>query len=369
MKRLADPNVLACAAQVGNALKAQKEQPAMEYGAIDLHARHSLIRIVDVDGRVMLDQRIATTAEAFQRVFAGRALVRVLVETGTDSEWVATVVEGCGSTVIVVDPNYALMYGHRQRRIKTDRRDVAALAEACRLGIYRAAHRVSAAQRERRRRLRVRERLLRMRTQAINLLRAQLRQEGYRLGSGSAESVPTRYARVAVPAGLQAALQPILDLLTQLQPVRARLDAEMATAAAADPVVRRLMTAPGVGPITAFSFRATVDDVSRFRDASSAAAFFGLVPYEDSSGERQRRGRITKAGPSGPRSLLIQAAWVVWRYRGTAGGALQTWVQCLADRRGKRIAVVALARRLTRILYAMWRDDTVYTVTPARVAA
>ena len=134
----------------------------MEYGAIDLHARPSLIRIVDVDGRVILEQRIATTAEAFQRVFSGRAPLRVLVETGTESEWVATVVAGCGHTVIVADPNYALMYGQRQRRIKTDRRDVAALAEACRLGIDRAAHRVSAVQRERRRRLRVREQLVRL---------------------------------------------------------------------------------------------------------------------------------------------------------------------------------------------------------------
>jgi transposase len=261
------------------------------------------------------------------------------------------------------------MYGQRQRRIKTDRRDVAALAEACRLGIYRAAHRVSAVQRERRRRLRVREQLIRMRTQAINLLRAQLRQEGYRLGSGSAESVPHRYAQLAVPARLTAALQPLIDLLLQLRPVLTGLATEMQTAAAADPVVGRLMTTPGVGPITALTFRATVDEVGRFRDAASAAAFFGLVPYEDSSGERQRRGRITKAGPSGPRSLLIQAAWVVWRHRGTGGGALQAWVQRLADRRGRRIAVVALARRLTRILYALWRDGTVYTATPATVAA
>ena len=123
--------------------------------------------------------------------------MRVLLETGTESEWVAQVVERCGHEVIVADPNYVLMYGQRQRRIKTDRRDVAALAEACRLGIYRRAHRVSAAQRQRRRLLRVREQLIRVRTQAINLLRAQLRQEGYRLGSGSAEAAGARDAQLS----------------------------------------------------------------------------------------------------------------------------------------------------------------------------
>jgi len=341
----------------------------MEYGAIDLHLRHSLIRIIDSKGRVMLERRVATTVDGLRSVFAGRSTLRVLLETGTESEWVATAVEACGHTVIVADPNYALMYGQRQRRIKTDRRDVAALAEACRLGMYRCAHRVSAAQRDRRRRLRIRAQLIRVRTQAINLLRAQLRQEGYRLGSGSAESTSRRYARLVVPPALQDALAPIRALLEYLQPAIAAVTTEAQTAAAADPIVQRLMTVPGVGPITALSFRATVDDIERFRDASSVSAFFGLVPSEDSSADRHHRGRITKAGPPGPRSLLIQAAWVVWRHPIRAGGALHAWVRRLADRRGKRIAVVALARRVTRILYAIWRDATVYTATPPRVAA
>src|SRR5262249_58652236 len=84
----------------------------------------------------------------------GRASMRVLVESGTESEWVAQVIERCGHEVIVADPNYALMYGSRHRAVKTDRRDVAALAEACRLGIYRSAHPVAAAPRAERRRLR-----------------------------------------------------------------------------------------------------------------------------------------------------------------------------------------------------------------------
>ena len=119
----------------------------MEYGAIDLHLQTSQIRIVDADGAVVWTGPIATTRAALTQVFAGRAPLRVLVESGTESEWVAQTLEACGHAVIVADPNYALMYGHRARRIKTDKRDVAALAEACRLGIYRAAHRVSAAQR------------------------------------------------------------------------------------------------------------------------------------------------------------------------------------------------------------------------------
>lgn len=339
----------------------------MEYGAIDLHARKTLIRIVDADGAVVLDRTITTTREGFAQVFGGRDRMRVLVETGTESEWVARAIEGAGHEVIIADPNYALMYGVTVRAVKTDRRDVAALAEACRLGIYRPVHRVSAAQRQMRRRLRVREQLIRMRTQAINLLRAQLRQEGLRLPTGASETAARRGRALALGAEVQADLAPVLTLLEGLAPLIAACDRAAETAATADPVVRRLMTAPGVGPIVGLTYRAVVDDAARFRDASSSTAFLGLVPREDSSGTRRRKGGITKRGPTTLRVLLIQAAWTIWRQR-RGRAALHAWVERLAARRGRRIAVVALARRLARILYAMWRDGCAYRPVPLAAA-
>jgi transposase len=335
----------------------------MEYGAIDLHARKTLIRIVAEDGAVVLDRTITTTREGLTQVFGGRARMRVLLETGTESEWVAQTIEAEGHEVVVADPNYALMYGVTVRAVKTDRRDVAALAEACRLGIYRAAHRVSAAQRQVRRQLRVREQLIRMRTQAINLLRAQLRQDGYRLPSGASPSAARRCRRLPLQTPLREALAPVLTLLDALAPLITACDRTAATQAAADPVVRQLMTAPGVGPIVGLTYRAVVDDVGRFRDASSSTAFLGLVPQEDSSGARRRKGGITKRGPTTLRVLLIQAAWTIWRQR-QGRAALHAWVERLAARRGRRIAVVALARRLARILYAMWRDGADYQAMP-----
>ena len=335
----------------------------MEYGAIDLHKCKSLIRIVDAAGRVRLDRTIVTGRDGFRGVFEGRAPLRVLLETGTESEWVAQTLEACGHEVIVADPNYALMYGVRTRAVKTDRRDVAALAEACRLGIYRRAHRASAAQRGVRRTLRVREQLIRVRTQAINLLRAQLRQEGYRLPSGASQTACARLERLDVSPSLREALAPIVGLLDAIAPLIRAADAAADAQATADPVVQRLMTAPGVGPIVALTYRAVLDDVGRFHDASGATAFLGLVPKEDSSGTRRRKGTITKAGPTALRVLLIQAAWVIWRQR-RGRAALHAWVERLAARRGRRIAVVALARRLARILFAMWRDESEYRPVP-----
>jgi transposase len=333
----------------------------MEYGAIDLHKQRSVIRIVDAEGEVRLERTISTTREALTGVFSGRAPMRVLLETGTESEWVAQVIEGCGHEVVVADPNYALMYGARPRGVKTDRRDVAALAEANRLGIFRRAHRVSAAQRGVRRTLRVRAQLVRVRTQAINLLRAQLRQEGYRLASGGAEAAVSRYRRLTLPDALTAALAPLVALLEHLGPALHTLDTDTHHQATTDAVTRRLMTAPGVGPLTALAYRAALDDVGRFRNAGRVTAFLGLVPGEASSGARRHRGAITKAGPAMPRSLLVQAAWTLWRQR--RADPLQQWARTVAARRGRPIAIIGLARRLARVLYALWRDAVEYRVT------
>lgn len=337
----------------------------MEYGAIDLHKVKSEIRIIDEAGRVVLEQRIGTSRETLARVFGARGRLRILLESGTESEWVAQGLEALGHEVIVADPNYLPMYGMRSRKVKTDRRDVAALAEACRTGTYRPAHRVSAATRDLRRTLQVRRQLVRMRSQMICCLRAMLRQEGLRLPSGSAETVVARLTRVALPSTLAAIVAPLRQVIDTVNAQVAAADAALHERAVADAAAQRLMSAPGVGPVVALSYLATLDTPARFGgDAGRASAFLGLVPSEASSAERRHRGHITKTGPGDLRALLVQASWTIWRSQRPAGAALRRWAHRLADRRGRRIAIVALARRLSRILYALWRDETEFVSRP-----
>jgi transposase len=330
----------------------------MVYGAIDLHMRYSHIRIVDADGQVVRERRVVTGADRLVAVFSGHGAMRILVETGTESEWVAQALEAAGHEVIVADPNYAPMYGETTRRIKTDRRDVAALAEANRRGWYRAAHRTSAAQRDTKQILRARRLLVQQRSGAVSLLRSLLRQSGYRLGTGSCETVPTRVARLTVTGELGDTLAPLCRQIAALTREIQALDQRVQTRTASDAIVARLRSVPGVGVIVATTFRAFIDRHERFAHAGQVSAAIGLVPREDSSAERRHRGHITKAGPRELRSLLIQAAWVCWRHPGSA--TLRAWVDRLAARRGRRIAVVALARRLSRILFALWRDDAAF---------
>ena len=140
-------------------------------------------------------------------------------------------------------------------------------------------------------------------------------------------------------------------------------DAAVSALAASDRSREASMTATGVGPVVALTFAAVLDDPARFDgDAARASAFLGLVPSEASSGERRLQGHITKAGPSDLRALLVQASWTIWRGRSAAGAELRAWAHALAARRGRRIAIVALARRLSRVLFAMWRDQKDFSV-------
>ena len=246
--------------------------------------------------------------------------MRILVEASTESEWVAQHLEQLGHEVIVADPTFAPMYSERSRRIKTDRRDVAALAEACRRGSYRAAHRRSAAQRTVQVHVNVRRELTDSRTRAISLARAVIRGAGLRIRSGSTGSFLVRMAALDLPSSIAETLVPLQRLIAVLNDELAAADDRMASIAAQDPVVARLTTVPGVGTITATAYVAALDDAARFGGAAQVASYLGLAPREYSSGEQQRRGRVMRSAHPYVQSLLVQAAWCVWRFKGSPDG-------------------------------------------------
>jgi transposase len=334
----------------------------MEYGAIDLHKKESQVRIITETGEV-IDRRIPTTRDRLTALFGGRPRARILIEASTESEWVAQHLETLGHEVIVADPNFGLMYGHRSRRVKTDRRDVAALAEACRHGIYRPAHRRSARQRTVQWHLNIRHELVDARTRAISVARAITRGAGHRLPGGATETFRARLAALGLPAAMRESLMPLENVMAVIDEELERTDAHFAALVADDPTVRRLTTCPSIGPITAAAFGAAIDDVHRFngrRGAAQVASYLGLVPREYSSGEQQQRGRIMRSAHPYVQALLVQAAWRIGRSTDPRVAALRTWSEGIAGRRGKKIAMVALARRLACILYAMWRDEVDY---------
>lgn len=331
----------------------------MEHVAIDLGRPNSVMCQLNAGGQKSF-RRFALNRSNVDRFFAGRAGCRVLIESSTESEWVARHLEGLGHEVVVADPNYAPMYGERNRRVKTDRRDAEVLFEANRLGIYREAHRRSEEQRDVTALLRVRDSLVRTRTRSINLVRALVRREGLRVRSGHAGTFVARVEELELSGDLRTLVRPMLELLGPVNEQLRTVDRQVVELKKTDERVRRLQTAPAIGAVTSAAFLALIDDVRRFPRAHALESYLGLVPSEWSSSEKRLQGRITKAGDNRVRWLLVEAGWTIMRSRRLESQSLRSWAEGIAARRGRKVAAVALARRLAGILYAMLRDSTDY---------
>jgi transposase len=207
-----------------------------------------------------------------------------------------------------------------------------------------------------------REALVDSRTRLVNTVKGWLRTQTLRVRSGVVNTFPQRvrdhYAAAAQP--LPSCIARQLEAIAQLSDQIANANEELQEIAAADPTCQRLMSVPGVGPVTAMRFVAAIDDISRFGGAHAVESYLGLVPGEQSSSERQRRTGITKAGASKLRWALVQASWSARRCR--PRDPMVIWANQVEQRRGRRVAMVALARKIAGILYALWRDGTTYRV-------
>lgn len=333
----------------------------MEHLAIDLGGSQSQICVRTEDG-VIVEERRCPTRE-LPAFLARRAMSRVVMETCAEAFAIADSALTVGHQVRVVPATMVRALGVGSRRLKTDRRDAQILSEvSCRIDLP-SVHIPSKESRETKTICGMRDGLVRSRTKLINSVRGWLRQSSQRPARGSTGTFASR-VRGALGAQMPSFVARQLDAIDALcEQIRAA-DRELYALARANPVCRRLMSVPGVGEIAALRFVAAIDEISRFTDAHKIAAYLGLVPGEYSSSDRQRRTGITKAGCADLRWVLVQSAWAMRRARRV--DPLLEWADGIEKRRGKRIAQIALARKIASILYAIWRDGTIYD--PARAA-
>ena len=228
----------------------------MEEIGIDVHKVESQICILSEGGETV-ERRIKTQRERFAAVFGGRPRAKILIEASTESEWVARCLEELGHEVIVADPHFAAMYATRSRKVKTDLRDARTLAEACKLGACRPAHRTSDKQRHVRSQLVVRGALVQTRTRYISVIGGLLRREGFRVATGDAEHFARRVERLVLPGQLKSEIAPLLALLVSVNRQLAWADGRLEHLAKSDETMERLCTAPSVGPVTAAAFACT----------------------------------------------------------------------------------------------------------------
>jgi transposase len=327
--------------------------------ALDLGSRKTVFCEV-AEGRV--SQRGTVSAVESLRSLLGPEMPpsRVAIEACREAWHVHDVLSSWGNEVVLVDTTRSRRLGIGQHGRKTDRIDAEVLARALERGGIPEAHVLSPHRRELRRWLNVRRTLVESRAQLVTTARGLAREHGTKLPSCATRQFADNVASENLDAELAELLSPLLTLLSSITVQLQTVENKLAKLCATEPVVELLATTPGVGPIVAASFVSVVDDANRFRSAHHVESYLGLVPSEDSSGGKRKIGSITKKGNSYLRALLVQSAWSIMR--SPVESPLRLWAHAVAERRGRKVAVVALARRLVGILWAIWRDGSVYDV-------
>lgn len=334
----------------------------MEYCGIDLHQNETEICVVDDDGALIEQARIKTSRKALRRRFDGQPSMKVAMEAGGSSPWVSRLIESMGHDVVVCAPRRVRLIA--ESTMKTDKIDAQVLARLVRVDegfLGRVTHRSESAQLQRGL-MTARTALVNARSRWVHSARGILRSFGFRVPGGSTSRFHERCAKVEMPDDLRAIVQPLLNQTEQVSLEIQALDDLLEDIAATNPVAQHLQAVPGVGTIVALYFVFSIDDPDRFQRSRDVAAFFGLRPILRGSGEVCHSGRITKEGDPEMRRLLIQAAHGMFNSRKSC--ALQQWALKLAARRGKKKALVALARKIAVLLHHLWVTGEVYRPFP-----
>jgi len=336
----------------------------MEHIAIDLGSRESQICVRNEQGEILEERRYLTAK--LSRFLAKRTPgARVLVESSAEAFQVAEWARQHGHEPRVVPSSLVRALGVGERGLKNDQRDARKLSEMdCRMNVP-CVHIPSALSRDRQTEVTARQALVEVRTKLVNTVRSFLRTKAHPRVKGTPESLAKnlRLVLLNTPDGLPDYLERLLATIEDLNERIKAADEALEELAEQDPVCRLLQTMPGVGPVTAVCFATAIDDVQRFEGAHKVSSYLGLTPGENTTGFKTKRTGMTKAGSSRVRWTLNQAAWTMVRSR--PNDPLVQWFQQVAGRRGKKIAITALARKMAGILYAMWRDQKPYNPAKA----
>ena len=345
----------------------------MFYCGLDVAMKSSYIYIMDSQGRKKSSGEVATTRSALTqrlRPYLRHGLA-IAFEAGNQSAWIHDLLVELGAQVTVVNPAKVKLIA--ESRQKTDKIDAKILCELLRLdGLPHPVHVPDVETRSLRGLLVARRQLVAARAKLSNVVRGMLRQEGIGL--------PTRglltfvaWKRLLASEYTHSHIQPVLAAYFESFKALTRsiqaLDKQLAERERKDPRAARLQTIPKVGRIASLTFLAAVDDVHRFPNSRKLVGYTGLAPTVRSSGERTEYGRITRQGRAELRAVWVQIAHLVARDTSRATAPLRKWYSKVAYHRGKKTAMVALARKLLVIAYHLLREETVYDAARLRKRA
>jgi transposase len=329
------------------------------YCGIDMGKKSSNFCLVDEKRNVLKEGKVKNTREDLRKAFGRMPPMRICVEASTKSFWMADRLRELGHTVVVVDPGRTKAIGAGM--IKNDRLDARVLAALCQADLMAAVDQPQEKERLARMMVVARDGLVRSRVSLMVMVRSILDSEGFELRHATAEGFPAAVEAMLpqLPQAMAAAVEPLLRGIEDLSAQVARCDKALEAAARDNPTTRLLMTAPGVGVIVASCFANAIRDPKRFKTSRDVGAYLGLVPRLYQSGTVNRKGGITKHGNRQCRWALTMAANSILA-RTKKPSALRQWGLKLARKRGRKKAVVAVARKLSGILWAMWKNQAAF---------
>ena len=336
------------------------------YAGLDVSLRSCALCIVDNNGKVHLEKELPCEIMDIADCLAKfpNPIERVGFEAGAMSQHLFFGLQENGFDVICMEARQVSAALSAMRN-KTDKTDAKGIAQILRTGWFSPVHMKSREAHGVRALLSTRKALLKKTMDLTNEVRGLLKIFGVRLprtvkhGSFDALVRPM----IEMDEILAHAIIPLLDARVVLFQHYFELDRRVKRAASQDDVCMRMMTVPGVGPIVALTFKAAVDDPTRFKKSRTVATHFGLTPRRFQSGEHDNPGRISKAGDRDVRATLYAAANALLM-RTMAGSQIKTWGMRLMRTKGRRRAVVAVARKLAVLLHRMWIDGSEFRQEP-----
>jgi transposase len=329
---------------------------------LDLGDKTSRYYGLDQYGNETKEGGVATTKKALTAVFGKMQRSRIALEVGTHSPWVSRLLESFGHEVIVANARRVRVISESNR--KNDKMDAQLLARLARVDpelLYPIRHRGERAQ-EHLAMIRSRAALVDGRTGLINTVRGQAKSFGERLGVCDADQMRVEKLE-KLPAGMRAALEPVLGMVEQMTEKIHEYDKQLAEIARQEyPETALLEQISGVGLLIALTFLLTLDDPTRFAKSRDVGAYLGLKPKQRDSGESQPQLSISKEGDVYLRRLLVQGAHYILSTRGPDTD-LKRWGLKLAgsgSKKAKKRAVIGVARKLAVLLHVLWVSGEAY---------
>jgi transposase len=337
-----------------------RSEAVAHFVGLDVLVKETAVCVVDEAGKVVLEQKVASEPDDIVTLLTsiGVDYGRVGIEAGPLSQWLVNGLAAADLPVVCVETRHMKSLLKAQQINKSDRHDARGIAQMMRVGLFKPVHVKTLASQEKRMLLTARKLVQRKMLDVEFDLRGTLRNFGLKVGViGQARFEARIRELVEGLPRLAAIVEPLLTIRRVMRQEFTKLHKMLLDVVRQDPVCRRLMTAPGVGAVVALTYRATVDQPQRFVHSRAVGAHVGLTPRRHQSGEIDYDGGISKSGDTMLRAMLYEAAQTLltqsrhWSW-------LKAWGMRVAQRRGMRRAIVAVARRLAVILHRMWTDGT-----------